>query len=83
MPLTDVQRVGQMCDEFEIGERALQRLTVRRIGLSPKWLIQRRRMHEAAERLRTDDRVDLAAVAADPGYADQPISPATSGPSPA
>jgi AraC-like DNA-binding protein len=68
---TDIQRVGQVCDEFGIGERALQRLTARRIGLSPKWLIQRRRLHEAAERLRTGDRVDLAAVAADLGYADQ------------
>jgi AraC-like DNA-binding protein len=67
----EVQRVGQVCDEFGIGERALQRLTARRIGLSPKWLIQRRRLHEAAERLRTGDRVDLAAVAADLGYADQ------------
>jgi AraC-like DNA-binding protein len=68
---TDIQRVRQVCDEFGIGERALQRLTARRIGLSPKWLIQRRRLHEAAERLRTGDRVDLAAVAADLGYADQ------------
>jgi AraC-like DNA-binding protein len=68
---SDVQRVGQVCDEFGIGERALQRLTARRIGLSPKWLVQRRRLHEAAERLRTGDRVDLAAVAADLGYADQ------------
>jgi AraC-like DNA-binding protein len=68
---SDVQRVGQVCDEFGIGERALQRLTARRIGLSPKWLVQRRRLHEAAEQLRTGDRVDLAAVAADLGYADQ------------
>jgi AraC-like DNA-binding protein len=68
---TDIQRVRQVRDEFGIGERALQRLTARRIGLSPKWLIQRRRLHEAAERLRTGDRVDLAAVAADLGYADQ------------
>ena len=68
---TDVQRVGQVCEEFGIGERALQRLTARRIGLSPKWLIQRRRLHEAAERLTTGDRADLAAVAADLGYADQ------------
>lgn len=64
---SDVQRVGQVCDEFGISERALQRLTARRIGLSPKWLIQRRRLHEAAERLRTGDRVDLAVVAADLG----------------
>jgi AraC-like DNA-binding protein len=66
-----VQRVGQVCEKFAITERTLQRLTARRIGLSPKWLIQRRRLHEAAERLRDTDRPDLARVAADLGYADQ------------
>jgi AraC-like DNA-binding protein len=66
-----VQRVGQVCEKFAITERSLQRLTARRIGLSPKWLIQRRRLHEAAERLRDTERPDLARVAADLGYADQ------------
>ena len=66
-----VQRVGQVCEKFAITERTLQRLTARRIGLSPKWLIQRRRLHEAAERLREVERPDLARVAADLGYADQ------------
>ena len=68
---SDVHRVGQVCEKFAIGERSLQRLTARRIGLSPKWLIQRRRLHEAAERLSGEDRPDLARVAADLGYADQ------------
>jgi AraC-like DNA-binding protein len=67
----DVQRVGQVCEKFAITERTLQRLTARRIGLSPKWLIQRRRLHEAAERLADRERPDLARVAADLGYADQ------------
>lgn len=65
-----VRRVGQICDKFAIGERSLQRLVARRIGLSPKWLIQRRRLHEASERLRAGT-VDLARVASDLGYADQ------------
>jgi AraC-like DNA-binding protein len=67
----EVQRVGQVCEKFGLTERTLQRLTRRRIGLSPKWLIQRRRLHEAAERLRDVVRPDLARVAADLGYADQ------------
>jgi AraC-like DNA-binding protein len=66
-----VQRVGQVCEKFAISERSLQRLTARRIGLSPKWLVQRRRLHEAAERLAGDEPPDLARVAADLGYADQ------------
>lgn len=68
---SQVQRVGQVCAKFAITERTLQRLTARRIGLSPKWLIQRRRLHEAAERLADVDRPDLARVAVDLGYADQ------------
>jgi len=67
----DVLRVTQVCEEFGLSERALQRLVHRRIGLTPKWLIQRRRLQEAAERLRTSD-ASLADVAAALGYADQP-----------
>ncbi len=66
-----VQRVGQMCEKFAVSERSLQRLTARRVGLSPKWLIQRRRLHEAAAVLRTGKRPDLARVAAELGYCDQ------------
>lgn len=67
----DVLRVEQIRDEFGLGERALQRLVHRRIGLTPKWLIQRRRLQEAAGRLREHPGPlsDLAAIL---GYADQP-----------
>ncbi len=68
---SDVTRVAQVSEEFGLGERALQRLVHRRIGLTPKWLIQRRRLQEAAERLRTHGTA-LADVAAALGYADQP-----------
>lgn len=67
----DVLRVGQLCDELGLSERALQRLVHRRTGLTPKWLIQRRRLQEAAERLRERD-ASLSEVAAVLGYADQP-----------
>lgn len=66
----EVTRVAHLCDRFAMSERALQRLTSRRLGITPKWLIQRRRLHEAAERLRRGD-VDLAGLAAELGYADQ------------
>lgn len=67
---TSVVAVGQLCERFDLGERALQRLTARRLGLSPAWLIRRRRLHEAADRLR-EGEVRLADVAAELGYADQ------------
>lgn len=66
----EVQRVSDVCERFGVTERSLQRLTRKRLGLSPKWLIQRRRLHEASERLRAGTG-GLACMAADLGYADQ------------
>ncbi|MGY1856974.1 helix-turn-helix domain-containing protein [Modestobacter sp. SYSU DS0290] len=67
---SDVLRVAQVHAEFGLSERALQRLVHRRLGLTPKWLIQRRRLQEAAERLRAGGTT-LAETAAVLGYADQ------------
>lgn len=67
----EVTRVAQVCAEFTLTERSLQRLCRRRLGLTPKWLIQRRRLQEGAQRLR-EGRGSLVDVAADLGYADQP-----------
>jgi AraC-like DNA-binding protein len=67
----EVTRVAQVCSQFDLSERALQRLVRRRLGLTPKWLIQRRRLQEAAERLRGRGTT-LAEVSALLGYADQP-----------
>lgn len=66
----DLLRVAQLCAETGLSERALQRLVHRRLGLTPKWLVQRRRLQEAAERLRTRGG-SLAETAAVLGYADQ------------
>ena len=67
----DLLRVAQVCARFGLSERALQRLVRRRLGLTPKWLIQRRRLQEAAEQLR-DGSTTQVAIAAALGYADQP-----------
>ena len=67
---SDVLRVAQLCEAFDLSERALQRLVSRRLGLTPKWLISRRRLHEAAERLRQDPG-SISELAAVLGYADQ------------
>lgn len=65
----DLLRVADLASAFGLTERTLQRLTSRWLGLSPKWLLQRRRLQEAAERLRTP--ADLATTAAELGYTDQ------------
>ncbi|MGW0159296.1 helix-turn-helix domain-containing protein [Mycobacterium sp. NPDC003323] len=65
-----ISRVSDVCAHFGIGERSLQRLSRHRIGLSPKWLVRRRRIQDATWRLRTG-ATTIAAVAADLGYADE------------
>lgn len=64
-------RVGDLAARLGVSERTVQRLSRRYIGLSPAALIRRRRLQEAAERIRNDPSADLAAVAADLGYVDQ------------
>lgn len=39
----EVDQVADLADAFGLGERTLQRLVLHRVGITPKWLIQRRR----------------------------------------
>lgn len=64
------RRVADLAAVVNMSTRALQRLTLHRTGLSPKWLIQRRRLQDAALSLRTGG-ASVADVAAELGYADQ------------
>jgi len=67
----DLRQAEQVAALFDIGLRRLQRLFGDYVGVSPKWLIRRYRLHEAAERLAHAVRVDWAQAALDLGYADQ------------
>lgn len=68
----EVTRVSELARRAGMGERALQRLVEQRVGLSPKWLIQRRRLHDAVAALKTGaGSVSLADLATELGYADQ------------
>ena len=62
--------MADVADAFGMTERSLQRLVLDRVGLSPKWLIQRRRLHDADAELKHGGRT-LAELAAELGYADQ------------
>jgi AraC-like DNA-binding protein len=66
----EVTRVADLAEHAGLTERSLQRLVEQRIGLTPKWLIQRRRLHDAVEALKAGES-SLADTAARLGYADQ------------
>ncbi len=66
-----LRRVAQLADACGIPERRLQRLFAEYVGVSPKWVMRRARLHEAALRAESGGGVDWAALAADLGYADQ------------
>lgn len=51
--------------------RALQRLFQQYVGVGPKWVIKRYRMHEAVAQLQTGAAPALARLALDLGYYDQ------------
>lgn len=53
-----------------VSVRTLQRLAHRYVGIAPAAMIRRRRLQEAAQLVRDDPGADLAAIAAELGYAD-------------
>jgi AraC-like DNA-binding protein len=67
----EITRVENVAERFGIGVRALQRLFSQFVGVSPKWVIKRYRLHEAVERLDAGAPVSFARLAADLGYFDQ------------
>ncbi|MDQ0690708.1 helix-turn-helix domain-containing protein [Arthrobacter sp. W4I7] len=65
-----VVRVEDAASALAVSQRTLQRVAKKYIGLSPAAMIRRRRLQDAADRIRLDASADLAAVAAELGYAD-------------
>jgi len=68
---SDLQNVESLAARLEVGVRSLQRLFKRHVGAPPKLLLQRARVQEAALRIERGEAPNLAALAADLGYADQ------------
>ncbi|MFE0451032.1 DUF6597 domain-containing transcriptional factor [Streptomyces sp. NPDC058914] len=66
-----IRRVADFARAEGVSVRLLQRLFAAYVGVGPKWVILRYRIHEALERAETSAEVDWAALAADLGYADQ------------
>jgi AraC-like DNA-binding protein len=66
-----ITRVAEVVERTGIGERTLQRLFAKYVGVAPKWVIRRYRLVDASERLAAGASLDLAALALELGYFDQ------------
>ncbi|MBD0381975.1 helix-turn-helix transcriptional regulator [Paenibacillus sedimenti] len=64
-------KVEDIVSEFGINKRTLQRLFSRYVGVSPKWVIQRYRLQEAAELMEKGGVPDWPKLSQDLGYYDQ------------
>jgi AraC-like DNA-binding protein len=66
-----LKRVDDLAASAGVSERTLQRLFAEHVGVSPKWVIRRYRIYEAAEAVAHGRDVRWAELAAGLGYADQ------------
>ena len=67
----DVLKVEDIAAQYSISKRTLQRLLKRYVGVPPKWVIMRYRLHEAIERLDENQKIKWTKLALDLGYFDQ------------
>jgi AraC-like DNA-binding protein len=67
----DIKTVDDLVDRAGIGKRSLQRLFSEYVGVSPKWVIRRYRLHELIERSNSGEEPDWSQLALDLGYFDQ------------
>jgi AraC-like DNA-binding protein len=66
-----IARVADLAHAVGVSVRSLQRLFSDRVGVSPKWVICRARLQDAAARVLAGDDVDWSRLALDLGYFDQ------------
>ncbi len=66
-----ILRVEEVSRRSGLSVRSLQRLFREYVGVPPKWVIRRFRLHELLERLNSGEAIDGVQLALDLGYADQ------------
>jgi AraC-like DNA-binding protein len=66
-----ILKVDALVERFNLSKRTLQRIFSRYVGVSPKWVIKRYRLQEAAEQLAGSEIVNWPRMALDLGYFDQ------------
>ena len=62
--------IGTLAAAHGVSTRSLQRAFQRLVGVGPKWVLQRYRLHEAAERIATGKAENLTTLALELGYFD-------------
>lgn len=67
----ELTKVESLVEEFKITTRGLQRLFSKYVGASPKWVIKRYRLQEAAHRITQEQPKNLSDMALQLGYFDQ------------
>lgn len=67
----NITRVEELAGRFDVNIRTLQRIFSRYVGVSPKWVIRRYRLHEAADRLAEGEAMNWSDLALELGYFDQ------------
>lgn len=67
----ELTKVDEVAAKFGLGKRKLQRLFYRYVGLGPKWVILRSRIHDATDRLADGGVANWAELALNLGYFDQ------------
>lgn len=66
-----VTTVAALSDRFGVNARTLQRAFAEHVGVPPKWVIRRYRLHDLTERLARGEEPHWSALAFELGYADQ------------
>ncbi len=64
-------RVEQVAARFSLPVWRLQRLFAEYVGVTPKWVLMRARLHDATDAIAEDENPDWARLAVDLGYCDQ------------
>lgn len=68
---TRVTTVEELADQVGVTIRTLQRVFAIHVGVPPKWVIRRYRLHEVTERMAQGQEPHWSALAFELGYADQ------------
>ena len=67
----DIRSAPQLARTLHLSERSVQRLASRYVGMSAVLMLRRRRLQDAAERVRAEPATDLGELAAQLGFSDQ------------